>query len=70
MTLCDICQHKSYFFGASGAFYCSERAKESFVPCNGWTDFVGFNPVDGLNYSRAEIIAKWRRHIEKLAVGG
>ena len=70
MTLCDCCKHKTYFFGTSGAFYCGERAKESFVACNDWTDFDGFSPLESLKFGREEIIAKWRKHVEKLSIGG
>ena len=70
MTLCDCCKHKTYFFGMCGPSFCSERTKESFVACNEWSDFCGFTPIEGLAYGREEIIAKWRKHVEKLIIGG
>ena len=72
MTLCDCCQHKVFWVGSSGHWYCSERTKESFRECTEWTDYCGFEPHCDMKYSREEIIAKWRKHLAKInsEIGG
>lgn len=66
MTICDLCKNKTYRYGNTGDWYCSDRTREKFVSCDLITNFSPFMPKEGLKYSRDEIVSKWAKHALKL----
>ena len=54
--LCKYCK--------SFSWWCDENHA-----CDGNTGFAPFEPIEGLKYSRDEIIAKWYKEVEKACKG-
>ena len=66
MTICDLCKNKTYRYGSTGDWYCSDRASGHFMSCDLNTNFAPFMPKEELKYSRDEIVSKWAKHTLKL----
>ena len=62
--LCKYCKNWAPQCGLFPA-HCSERERESFTACNLTSDYLPFEPVDGLPYSREYIIEKWTIYVKK-----
>lgn len=65
MGLCRYCKSWCPQCGIFPA-HCSDRTREKFISCDLNTDFRPFTPIEGLNYTREEIINKWKAHVSKM----
>lgn len=64
MGLCKYCKNWVRQCGVEPA-HCMEKSRESHYSCDLTTNFAPYMPVEGLQYSRDEIIAKWTKHINE-----